>query len=66
MYYVFENRHELPLLCFCCREPLASADLQKEAKRMRGRKLKNIARDTVQVEGGHTMINFQLEFTRKL
>jgi len=65
MYYVFEDGHQLPLLCFCCGKPLASHDALGEADRMRGRKLKTYGWDTVEVEGGRTVIDFQLEFTRK-
>ena len=29
VYYVFENGHELPMLCFCCGDPLNYQDLEQ-------------------------------------
>jgi hypothetical protein len=65
MYYVFEDGHELPLLCFCCGEPLASSNPQLEPKRMRGRKLKTIGWEPIQLNNGRAGIELQLQFSRR-
>ena len=39
LYYVFESRHELPMLCYCCGYPLQYDDPQLIRQRMRGRTL---------------------------
>jgi hypothetical protein len=65
LYYVFENRHELPLLCYCCGEPLACPDLQAEKMHMRGRKLQAMIWDVEELEDGRNVIDYQLEFSPK-
>ena len=65
LYYVFENRHELPLLCYCCGEPLACSDLQSVKNHMRGRKLQAMTWDMEELEDGRNVINYQLEFSSK-
>jgi hypothetical protein len=65
LYYVFENRHELPLLCYCCGEPLACPDLQTEKRYMRGRVLQAMTWDTEHLEDGRDVIDFELEFSHK-
>jgi hypothetical protein len=65
LYYVFESRHELPLLCYCCGEPLACPDLQAEKRHMRGRKLQAMTWDTDELEDGRVVIDYQLEFSNK-
>ena len=65
LYYVFENRHELPILCYCCGNPLACPDLDAEKKRMRGRSLKAMTWVPELLENGNYAIDFQLEFSRK-
>jgi len=65
LYYVFENRHEIPLLCYCCGEPLACPDLQAEKRRMRGRKLQAMTWDLEELEDGLNVIDYQLEFSPK-
>ena len=64
LYYVFENRHELPLLCFCCGTPLECPDLQAEKRHMRGRKLQAMTWDTEELDG-RVVIDYQLEFSSK-
>jgi hypothetical protein len=39
IYYVFDNGHELPLLCGCCGQGLLVNDLEQERQRVRGRRL---------------------------
>jgi hypothetical protein len=65
LYYVFENRHELPLLCYCCGEPLACPDLKAEKRQMRGRKLQAMIWSTEELEDGYQVIDYQLEFSPK-
>ena len=65
LYYVFENRHELPLLCYCCGEPLACPDLGAERKNMRGRTLQAMTWNLEELEDGREVIDYQLEFSGK-
>ncbi len=65
LYYVFENRHEFPLLCYCCGEPLKCPDLAVERKRLRGRVLQAMTWDTVTLEDGREVIDYELEFSPK-
>lgn len=65
LYYVFENRHELPLLCYCCGQPLACLDPQAEKGRARGRVLQAMTWKTEQLEDGRNVIDYELEFSRK-
>jgi hypothetical protein len=65
LYYVFENRHELPLLCYCCGEPLACPDLQAEKRQMRGRKLQAMTWDVEELEDRRHVLDYQLEFSPK-
>jgi hypothetical protein len=65
LYYIFENRHELPLLCHCCGEPLACPDLQAEKRQMRGRKLQAMTWDVEELEDGSHVLDYQLEFSPK-
>jgi len=66
LYYVFENRHEIPLLCYCCGHPLACPDLQAEKRHMRGRVLQAMTWNPEQLEDGSSVIDFELEFSRKV
>lgn len=43
IYYVFEDGHELPLLCGCCGQGLRVNDLEQERKRVCGRRLESIS-----------------------
>lgn len=65
LYYVFENRHELPLLCYCCGQPLAGYDLQLERQQMRGRRLESMSWAPETLEDGRVVIDYQLEFSSK-
>ena len=65
LYYVFENRHEVPLLCYCCGEPLACPDLSAEKRRMRGRKLQAMTWNVEELEDGSNVIDYNLEFSPK-
>lgn len=63
--YVFENAHELPLLCFCCGSLLVSPDLEREREDIRGRRLEAMSWDTAEVSEGKEAIEFHLEFSPK-
>ena len=65
LYYVFENRHELPLLCYCCGEALECPDLNAERKHMRGRILQAMTWNMEQLEDGRDVIDYELEFSSK-
>ena len=64
-YYVFENGHELPLLCFCCARPLATMDLAETRRDMQGRRLDSMSVGTVPHESGKEFLQFCLEFSGK-
>ena len=64
-YYVFEDGHQLPMLCSCCDNPLLVNDLDASRKKWVGRQLKNILCDTLEI-GEITLVdNLQLQFTRR-
>ena len=65
VYTVFENGHELPMLCFCCGEPLAYENLERSRRDMRGRRLESMSVDMVTVEDGSKVLQFALEFSKK-
>jgi hypothetical protein len=62
-YYLFENGHELPLLCFCCARPLATMDLAQTRRDMQGRRLDSMSVGTVSNEAGEELLQFGLEFS---
>jgi len=64
-YYLFENGHELPLLCFCCARPLTTMDLAQTRREMQGRRLDSISLRTVDNESGEELLQFGLEFSGK-
>lgn len=49
-YYVFEDGHELPLLCGCCGQGLVVKDLEQERKRVCGRRLEAMSIGTTMIE----------------
>lgn len=63
--YIFENEHELPLLCFCCGEPLITEDLEQVRRDMRGRRLEGMMVSPVELEDGREIPGFELEFSKK-
>ena len=65
VYTVFENGHELPMLCFCCGEPLAYEDLERSCRDMCGRRRESMSVDMVTVEDGNGVLQFALEFSEK-
>lgn len=65
VHYVFENGHELPMLCFCCGESLVYEDLGKARRDRRGRRLESMAVGPVTLEDGSEILQFVLEFSKK-
>ena len=65
VYTVFENGHELPMLCFCCGRPLVYDDLERSRRDMRGRRLEAMSFDMVTVRDGSEVLQFRLEFSKK-
>lgn len=64
-YYVFENGHQLPLLCYCCARPLATVDLAETQHDMQGRRLDSMSVGTVYNESDEELLQFRLEFSAK-
>jgi hypothetical protein len=64
-YYVFEEGHELPLLCSCCGEALTVFDLDKSRQNIRGRRLKAMAMGFVELTDGRDLPQFRLVFSKK-
>ncbi len=61
MFYVFEDGHELPLLCYCCNSPLGCDNLSAERDRLVGLYLKSMTWDIEMVEEREG-VDFRLEF----
>jgi hypothetical protein len=64
-YYVFENGHELPMLCFCCGGPLVYEDLEESRRELVGRRLEAMSVGMVELEDGSEVMQFRLEFSNK-
>jgi hypothetical protein len=64
-YYVFENGHELPLLCGCCGQGLLVRDLEKEREKVCGRRLEAMSIGTAVLEkDGREYDELILEFSK--
>jgi hypothetical protein len=63
-YYVFENGHELPLLCPCCGGPLWFDDLEKERKTTRGWRLRSMSVGIQTLQDGREIEELNLEFSK--
>jgi hypothetical protein len=64
-HYVFEDGHMLPLLCFCCGEPLETIDPKRVRSSILGRRLEGMSLAMVSMEDGRELEQFRLEFSRK-
>ncbi len=64
-YYVFENDHELPLLCFCCDSPLIVENVKETRQDMQGRRLDGLDVVLVELEDGTEMPQLHLLFSKK-
>jgi len=62
---VFDNGHMLPLLCFCCGEPLDTLDPKRVRTSILGRRLEGMSLAMVSMEDGRDLEQFRLEFSNK-
>jgi hypothetical protein len=65
VWYVFENGHELPMLCFCCGEPLTFTDLEGARQDMKGRRLQDMSAAPGVLDDGTEMVQFRLHYAGK-
>lgn len=64
-YYVFDDGHELPLLCGCCGQGLLVNDLEAERKKICGRRLEAMSIETSVLEkDGREFDELVLEFSK--
>jgi hypothetical protein len=64
-HYVFEDGHKLPLLCFCCGEPLDTIDPKRMRSSVLGRRLEGMSLAMVSMKDGRVLEQFRLEFSKK-
>ena len=64
-HYVFDDGHKLPLLCFCCGEPLDTLDPKLTRASILGRRLEGLSLAMVSMEDGRELEQFRLEFSKK-
>lgn len=64
MYLIFENGHQLPLLCGCCGGSLSVPDLAKERKFMRGRRLEAMSMASNMTKDGRKFNELVLKFSK--
>jgi len=64
-HYVFDDGHMLPLLCFCCGEPLDTLDPKRVRTSILGRRLEGMSLAMVSMEDGSELEQFRLEFSKK-
>ncbi len=65
VYYVFDDGHELPLLCACCGQGLLVKDLAAERNAMYGRRFIGMTMNTSVIEEeDHEYEQFVLEFSK--
>jgi hypothetical protein len=62
-YYVFENGHELPLLCSCCDGPLDFEDIMSSRQEAVGQRLQGMSINQRVLEGGQVIEELVLEFS---
>ena len=64
-YYVFEDGHELPLLCFCCDSSLVVKNADKTRQDLQGRRLDGLDVAMVELEDGTEMPQLRLLFSKQ-
>jgi hypothetical protein len=64
-YYVFENGHELPLLCSCCDGPLMYEDIEQSRQDMVGRRLEGMSIEPEVLDDGREIEALVLQFSKK-
>ena len=65
VYYVFESGHELPMLCYCCGEPLIYTDLEAVRRNHIGRRLRSMTVEPTELQDGQVVPQFSLELTKR-
>jgi hypothetical protein len=63
-YYVFENGHELPLLCSCCGGPLWVDNIEEERETVCGWRLRSMSIGVQTLEDGRDIEELNLEFSK--
>jgi len=63
-YYIFENGHQLPLLCACCGQGLRVPDVIAECKQMQGRRLEAMRLEQRVTKRGRHFNELVLEFSK--
>jgi hypothetical protein len=63
-YYVFENGHQLPLLCSCCGGPLYVGNIEKEREAVRGWRLESMSIGVQTLQDGREIEELNLEFSK--
>jgi len=64
-YCVFESKHELPLLCFCCGKPLIYEDMKEFRHDIQGRQLEIMSLGEAKLQDGRKVMQFALEFSKR-
>ena len=64
-YIVFENGHELPVLCADCGRPMSYGNLDRARRGIRGRRLESMSWRITTLEDGREFVQFDLEFSKK-
>jgi hypothetical protein len=64
-YYVFEDGHQVPLLCGCCGGPLSVTDLAKVRKQMQGRRLEAMSMAPQVTQDGRNTTSLSWNFPRR-
>lgn len=65
IYYIFENGHAVPLLCFCCGKPLAVKNIHQERRDIVGRRFQATSARLVTTSDGKSHVEFHLELSKK-
>ena len=64
-YLIFDDGHQVPMLCPCCGEPLGINNPNSLKKDMVGRKVKDFDYELIGSEENPMIEDLQLEFSRK-
>lgn len=64
-YIVFEDGHELPVLCADCGAPVSYENLDRARRGIRGRRLESMSWRITTLEDGREFAEFNLEFSKK-
>lgn len=64
-YLFFENGYQLPVLCFCCGNPVPYDNIEQSRRDMRGRRLESMSVNMAIIEDRPELVKFQLHFSKK-